>query len=285
MRTVLSYIMEAVATPIKFQKSKDFDKIQYAEKVTIKKTDYVIVVLEEKDGFACALFDPEDLTGQNISCYLSTIENVVKHFEHALKPGRTKKTAELGADGEMHYGTTTTKAALPKKLEKEIVAGKRASDAFIKYGLAPDQIYYLIKKGKKPIGLWKVPYSNYIDKTQTKADEFKICVDGVYYDDKIEYLQELTPNPLIGIQKTDKLIVLNEDVLDDKVDETDITSHIFWPDVDKVLFVIADGYFCTDGGSFIPCSFVKMEDNTLHLTKMSKMRISVDDIRLQVVPW
>lgn len=37
MRTVLSYIMEAVATPIKFQKSKDFDKIQYAEKVTIKK--------------------------------------------------------------------------------------------------------------------------------------------------------------------------------------------------------------------------------------------------------
>lgn len=283
MRTVLSYIMEAVATPVKFKVSKNVpNNIKYAEKVNIKKTDYVIITIEEKDGFACALFDPKDLGANVLYTYLSTTENIVKHFEYALNPGKTKKTANLGADGELSYGTTTTKAAMPKKLEKELITDKKASDSFRRINLLPDQVYYLIKNGNKSKGLWKIPYSNYINKSQAKVDSFKICVDGVYYDDKITNVRDMTPNPNIGIKKTDKLVILNKSVLDSGMNETNAISHIFYPDVDGVLFIIADKYFKMEGGSCVPCSFVKMEDNTLHLTKMDKLRVSTDDIRAQI---
>lgn len=283
MKTVLSYIMEAVTTPIKFKTSKNIpNNVKYAEKVNIRKTDYVIIVIEEKDGFACALFEPKDLGAKVLYAYISTTENIVKHFEYALNPGRTKQTADLGADGEIHYGTTTTKAAMPKKLEKEIISGKSASDAFRRIDLSPDQVYYLIKNGNKTKGLWQVPHANYIDKSQTNADSFKICVDGVYYDDEINYVRDLMPNPNLDIKKTDKLVILNKSILADNSTETKHMSHIFYSDVDGVLFIIADRYFKTDGGKFIPCEFVKMDGDTLHLTKRNPIKASVDDVRAQI---
>lgn len=281
MISAINYITEALAETPKFKTSKNIpSNIKYAEKVKIRKIDYVIIAIEEQDGYACALYNPDEYNVKYT--YISTLENVVKHFDYALNPGKTKQTADIGADGEIHYGTSTIKAAMPKKLMKELVEGKKAVDSFRKISLEPDQIYYLIKNGNKTKGIWQVPYSNYVNKSQTNADSFKICVDGAYYDEKIN-LRDLMPNPKLGIKKTDKLVVLNELVLKDGATETNKVNHIFYPDVDGVLFIVTSRHFITDGGKFAPCEFVKMDGDTLHLTKLKPVRASVDDARAQVI--
>lgn len=274
MKSIQEFITEAT-NGISFKTSNYLPKnIKYADKVKIKKNEYILFIIECSDGYACCAYNPAEKISKYI--YLNTIDNILKHFEYIFNTGKTIKDAKLGPDGELSIGTKTIKKNLALKYQNEIIkSSTNAHSIFLQEGDA-DGLFYKLKNYNKSKGIWAISHDNYINKKTINSDNVKICVDNEWFDGHASY-GDILPNEKLQIEKGDQLVVL-KDKMFSKVDKNNI-NYLFAPNTKSILIIIADKNFITDGGNFILCKFVKFENNILYLTKsMEKYKLNYSDI-------